>query len=193
MTPWDKFFDEKIKTIARERRILDAGGGEPFSKELSKYRELFKDSDYVVFDINAEPSSGAIKGDIHELPFSNESFDALICKSVLEHVENPHKVIAELYRVLKPGGKGFLYVPFLFPYHAEKGFYKDYWRFTEDGVRELLKNFSKIEIQKLRGFFETLIHFLPYLRHVFIWPARILDYIFPSKNQTSGFHIFVIK
>ena len=142
MTSWDKFFDEKIREIAKERRILDAGGGEPFSKELSKYRVLFKGSDYIVFDINAAPAPGVIKGDIHNLPFADGSFDAFICKSVLEHVENPGQVARELSRVLKKGGKGFLYVPFLFPYHAEKGFYKDYWRFSEDGVRELLKNFS---------------------------------------------------
>ncbi len=193
MTDWDKFFDEKIRELAKCRRILDAGGNEPFAKGLSRYKELFERSEYVVFDINAEPGPGVIRGDIHHLPFQDESFDGVICKSVLEHVADPRRVAGELYRVLKKGGKGFLYVPFLFPYHAEKGFYKDYWRFSEDGVRELLKEFSKIEIQKVRGFFETITHFLPYLRSILIWPARILDYIFLSKNQTSGFHIFVIK
>lgn len=193
MTDWDKFFDEKIKELAQCRRILDAGGGAGFAKELSKYEKLFENSEYVVFDINAEPAPGVVKGDIHELPFADGSFDAFICKSVLEHVQNPQKVVGELYRILKKGGKGFLYVPFLFPYHAEKGFYKDYWRFSEDGVYELLKSFSKIEIQKVRGFFETLIHFLPLLRYLLIWPARFLDGLFPSRNQTSGFNIFVIK
>ena len=193
MTSWDKFFDEKIKELAKCRRILDAGGNEPFAKELSKYQGLFERSEYIVFDINAAPAPGVVKGDVHNLPFENESFDAFICKSVLEHVQSPQKVVDELFRVLKKGGKGFLYVPFLFPYHAEKGFYKDYWRFSEDGVRELLKEFLKIEVQKVRGFFETLLHFLPYLRSILIWPARLLDRFFPSKNQTSGWHVFVVK
>ena len=32
MTEWDKFFDEKIKLIAKSKVILDAGGGCPFKK-----------------------------------------------------------------------------------------------------------------------------------------------------------------
>jgi ubiquinone/menaquinone biosynthesis C-methylase UbiE len=38
------------------------------------------------------------------LPFANDSFDIVISHQVLEHVDTPEKVIAEIYRVLKPGG-----------------------------------------------------------------------------------------
>jgi len=193
MTKWDKFFDEKIRFIAKGRRILDAGGGRPFQKHLSKYRGLFQDSEYIVLDKNARPEKGVFVGDIQQMPFPDEDFDAFICKSVLEHVENPQKAVSELYRVLKKGGEGLIYVPFIFPYHAEKGVYKDYWRFSEDGVRYLFRDFSHIETEKVRGFFETLAYFIPYLRKILIWPARFLDYFLPSKNQTSGFVIFVKK
>jgi 2-polyprenyl-6-hydroxyphenyl methylase/3-demethylubiquinone-9 3-methyltransferase len=42
-----------------------------------------------------------------ELPFENESFDAVISLDFLEHVDNPKKVIEEISRVLKPGGLFF--------------------------------------------------------------------------------------
>lgn len=192
MTKWDKFFDEKIHLLSQGKRVLDAGGGRPFQKQMAKYRDLFKESEYIVLDKNLE-TEGVIKGDIQDMPFKDDYFDGFICKSVLEHVENPFKAVSELKRVLKDGGLGLVYVPFLFPYHAEKGVYKDFWRFSEDGVRYLFKEFSHIEVEKVRGFFETLVYFMPYLRKILIWPARILDYLLPSKNQTSGFVIFVKK
>lgn len=193
MTKWDKFFDEKIRLIAKGRVILDAGGGKPFQKHMASYKELFSNSRYVSLDKNGSPDDGIVIGDIHQLPFADEFFDAVICKSALEHVENPQLAVKEIRRVLKKGGQALFYVPFIFPYHAEKGFYKDYWRFTEDGLRHLLKDFSKIEIQQVRGFFETLAVFIPYLRRIFISIGRVMDKFFPSKNQTAGFNAFAIK
>lgn len=46
--------------------------------------------------------------DAEQLPFENESFDAVTSLQVLEHVKNPDRVIAEVSRVLRPGGKFFI-------------------------------------------------------------------------------------
>ena len=45
-----------------------------------------------------------ICADAHSLPFPNESFDVVICTSVLEHVKNPQKVLREIKRVLTKDG-----------------------------------------------------------------------------------------
>jgi 2-polyprenyl-3-methyl-5-hydroxy-6-metoxy-1,4-benzoquinol methylase len=42
--------------------------------------------------------------DAQDLPFKNESFDAVVCTEVVEHVDFPGKVISEIYRVLVPDG-----------------------------------------------------------------------------------------
>ncbi len=84
-----------------------------------------------------------IIGDIHNLPFADNSIEAIVCLAVLEHVENPFKACAEIHRVLKPGGFCLITLPFLYYYHAEKGYYKDYWRFTKDAVELLFQDFSK--------------------------------------------------
>jgi ubiquinone/menaquinone biosynthesis C-methylase UbiE len=47
-----------------------------------------------------------------ELPFENESFDAVSCLNVIDHTPYPHKMLEEIIRVLKPGGKFFFEVNF---------------------------------------------------------------------------------
>ncbi len=79
--------------------------------------------------------------DIHDLPFETDSFDAVVCISILEHVPYPVKAISELNRVLKPGGKIWIQVPWLYPYHAVP---KDYWRISPDGLRIWMENFKEI-------------------------------------------------
>lgn len=59
------------------------------------------------------------------LPFKNDTFDAIHCSSVLEHVQDPLKVIDEMIRILKPGGLCWIYAPnYLFPYDAH---YRLFW------------------------------------------------------------------
>lgn len=141
-----------------------------------------------------------ILANAHNLPISNESADGVICKSVLEHVENPFKVVEEIYRILKPGGKCFVYVPFLHAWHGSGINEKDYWRFTEDTVKYLFRKFSKIEICPVKYHFETIAYLLPYQNkfpiNILVYLARFLDKIFEkwqSKKQVSGYYIFLIK
>lgn len=50
-------------------------------------------------------------GDAHSLKFKANSFDAVFCLEVLEHVYNPESVLKEIKRVLKKGGYGIFLVP----------------------------------------------------------------------------------
>lgn len=192
MTKWEKFFDEKIKEIAKEKNIIDIGGGFRFQKGLKKYEPLFRESSYRVLDIEAKYGPDII-GDIHNLPFQNESIDAIICKAVLEHVYSPQRAVNEMRRVLRKQGKCLVYLPFLYPYHALKDGYKDYYRYTEDGIRHLFKEFDLIEICPVRGNLETLFNLVPLrLIKIFIPLARFLDRFFSFK-QVSGYNVFLIK
>ena len=54
------------------------------------------------------------KLDITNMPiYKDDSIDIFICSHVLEHVEDDRKAIAELYRILKPGGWGIVMVPIM--------------------------------------------------------------------------------
>jgi len=83
-----------------------------------------------------------IVGDAHHLPFVDNSMGAVICETVLEHVPNPAQVIAEAHRVLRPGGRFYFVVPFLFPFHGHPN---DYQRWSQEGLASSFSAFSVVE------------------------------------------------
>jgi SAM-dependent methyltransferase len=96
------------------------------------------------------------------LPIKSESVDGVLSAAVLEHVKDPVLHISEIYRVIKPGGKFFVIVPFLFPYHAAPG---DYNRWTAPGIeKDLTQAGFTIELVKSNdGPFAVLIMTLSHI------------------------------
>jgi len=206
MTEWDRFFRENITKIFKEKnQVIDIGGGlridknknNRFNKHNLFIKDLIKDKDhYIILDKVADYKPDIV-GDIHDLPFDDNSIESIVCIAILEHVERPWQAIDEMYRVLKPGGYLYIYVPFLYYYHPMKGYYKDYYRFTKDGLKYLLKDFSHLELQNVRGAIETVFNLLPspLLKKRGSKIFYILDRLFKkdNSNQTSGYSIFCIK
>ncbi|MFA5998218.1 MAG: class I SAM-dependent methyltransferase [Candidatus Paceibacterota bacterium] len=194
---YKKFIDEKMAAIAKEKIILDVGGGERFTKWLSEYRDLFDDCDYKTMDF--DHSTGAdVVGDIHKIPLIDGSVDAVICSSVLEHVENPILAVHEIHRILKDGGKLFVSIPSIYPYHARKGHYPDYWRFFDDTIDILFRDFGKVEFVKRGGYFKALFFFLPLqhrLRFIIDPLAGCMDSLLRTEKRstTSGYYIYAVK
>ncbi|MBK9566010.1 MAG: class I SAM-dependent methyltransferase [Saprospiraceae bacterium] len=52
-----------------------------------------------------------VQVDLMNLKFKTNTFDLVICNHVLEHIDDDHKAIQEVYRVLKHNGKAILQVP----------------------------------------------------------------------------------
>ena len=65
--------------------------------------------DYVTADLNSP--FAMVKMDITNIEYEDNVFDVIICNHVLEHIPDDRKAMAELYRVLKPGGWAILQVP----------------------------------------------------------------------------------
>ncbi len=61
------------------------------AEELADNPQL---SERIVKDINADPT----------LPFADASFDAVVCTVSFEYLTRPHRIVAEVKRVLRPGG-----------------------------------------------------------------------------------------
>ena len=61
-------------------------------------------------------------------------FGTVFCLSVLEHCRRPFAMAENLTRLLAPGGRICLSVPFAWKFHA---YPSDYWRFTQQGVKAL--------------------------------------------------------
>ena len=82
-------------------------------------------------EVPASARAEAVKGDALDLPFADGTFDCVIASEILEHVPEDDRAIAELVRVLKPGGTLAVTVPRWLPervcwalsdeYHANEG------------------------------------------------------------------------
>lgn len=76
----------------------------------------------------ARPS---VFADAAGLPFADGSFDTVLLFEVLEHLAQPERSLAEIQRVLRPGGVLLASVPFLYPIHDAP---HDFQRYTRHGL-----------------------------------------------------------
>jgi SAM-dependent methyltransferase len=106
---------EKRIASVETTRILDAGAGVTFFPYfLADRHEQIEitcaDSDPTLAGIHAairNPSRSRIhsgEADLRTLPYSDRSFDAIYCLSVLEHTRQYDQIVQEFHRVLRPGG-----------------------------------------------------------------------------------------
>jgi len=99
--------------------------------------------------------------DAMSLPIKKSKFDGIICVNSLYYYSNPFKAIREFSDILKKNGKLIIITPFIYPIHDAPD---DRYRFTEYGIRELLKNeFAVEEIKAIGGIFNlpsVLLHSL---------------------------------
>jgi SAM-dependent methyltransferase len=156
--PWER--ESLLYWVARTARelppgarVLDAGAGD------APYRELFEHVEYVTSDWANSPHEGAARVDVvaaaDELPLADESFDAVLLLQVLEHVPAPARVLAELHRVLRPGGTITLTAPLVWELHELP---YDFYRYTGPGLEHLLANagFGDIVVEARNDSFTTL-------------------------------------
>jgi SAM-dependent methyltransferase len=89
-----------------------------------------------------------IVGDGTNLPLVDGALDTVTANAIIEHLPNPADLVAEMLRVLKPGGYAQLMIPFLFPFHA---YPSDYQRYSDRGIREITRGFETVELAVLTG------------------------------------------
>jgi SAM-dependent methyltransferase len=149
--PHVEFLRREALAIAPGSSVLDVGAG------IAPFRELFAHTRYVTCDW--EQSSYDEQVDIRapatSIPVDDGSFDAIVCTEVLEHVPEPGTVLAELHRIVRPGGVLLVTVPLVWFLHEEP---HDYYRYTPHGLTFLLDGagFDDLEIAPTGDSFSTL-------------------------------------
>ena len=113
--------------------LLEIGGGTSMLRPLIE-REA-PGLSYLSADI-APTDATSVVLDATDLPVRDGSVDVVVALEVLEHVDEPGRMLAEIDRALGPRGLLVLTVPFMYGIHD----YRDYFRFTPLGLEQLLAN-----------------------------------------------------
>jgi len=191
-----------IKSLAPQLsgKLIDFGCGR------KPYENLFCVDQYIGIDLETTGhdhtnSKVDVFYDGKTIPFANESFDSLFFSEVLEHVFNVDEVLTEITRVLKPGARALITVPFSWNEHEVP---YDFGRYTSFGVQHLLKQkgFDIIEYRK-SGHYSRVVFQLSSLYFfelfkkygrpgyivsmIFIVPIHlagsIISFLFPRNNS----------
>ena len=127
-----------------------------------------------------------VYSNLDNIPIKDGFFDAIICNAVLEHVDNPDKVIKEFNRVMKRGGYLYLCVPFLQPEHLDPG---DFQRYTKYGLKKLVEEngFSVVKLEGVHTVYHTLARIIQdWLTSKNCFKYRLLRlFIFPLLNYKT--------
>jgi len=113
--------EDIVKEISlKDKVLLDLGAGRGgYSVELAKEAKLV-----CALDLNncfmrpLVENVVCVNGDAVRLPFKDDSFDFIFCSSLIEHIKDQRKLIAEIYRVLKANHNCYLSFP---PFYSPVG------------------------------------------------------------------------
>lgn len=128
-TGWRKknfeYFKTQFSELPAGLRVLDLGSGPgQFSVLFERFKTFrsdffpYKECDFLT-DIN------------QKLPIADAAFDLVYMSNVLEHVRDPGSLLRECHRILKPGGRIIITVPFFIKIHQAP---YDFYRYTSYGL-----------------------------------------------------------
>jgi SAM-dependent methyltransferase len=161
-----------LKTHCRGE-VLDVGGWDFVNS--AKNRNIAFDS-WTILEPNdvrfpeiPDDRVSFVLGDGCEMQFPNSSFDTVLCIQVLEHVFEPIRMVEEISRVLRSGGKAIFLIPQTSTTHMAPEFYQNmsrYWveRAMERGGLKIISH------KPLGGFWSTQASHMLYF---FFHSARI--------------------
>ncbi len=129
-----------------EGKALDVGCSDQRVRSYLGGCSDYTGLDYFSTAVNWYRTKPAVYGDAHSLPFGAAAFDTVMLLDVLEHLAQPAICIKESFRILRPGGRLFLKVPFLYPVHDAP---RDFTRWTEYGLDRLVETEGFLVERKL--------------------------------------------
>jgi SAM-dependent methyltransferase len=166
-----RFLKEAGRSVQSGERVLDAGAGR------APYRNLFRHARYETADFMALAHSKYRQPDyvcdLASIPVEDGRFDHVLLTQVLEHIPEPGRVLTELHRVLRPGGRLWLTAPLFYAEHQAP---YDFYRYTQYGMRHLLDTagFGVISLEWMEGYLGTLSYQMRLMNTAL--PARPRDY-----------------
>ena len=130
LATWLRSEAARAATDLGRYRVLDVGcGPKPYFPFFEPHA-----AEYVGVDV--ANATAELEGTVESLPVPDASYDVVLCTQVLEHSEDPRRAVAELRRVLAPGGRVLASTHGVQVYHPNPD---DYWRWTHVGLERLFQ------------------------------------------------------
>ena len=161
----DRTREHVVERVRGAGRVLDVGDG------MRALRGALAEAAGAVesLDLNDVEAEGEklwrpdILGDVCS-PFPewmHGRYDAVIALAILEHVYDPPAAMANFRDALRPGGRLFLYVPWMWRYHAPRDLmFQDYQRLSRDGMAYALREFEEVTLYPIRGKYSAILNML---------------------------------
>ncbi|MEM7667846.1 MAG: methyltransferase domain-containing protein, partial [Pseudomonadota bacterium] len=151
-----------VDATQEDARILDVGAG--MRDHLGALGDRVE-----TLDLNDFGDYPDILGDVCS-PFPDwmqARYDTVIALAILEHVYDPPAAVANLHAALVPGGKLFLYVPWMWRYHGPPNLmFQDYQRLSRDGMAYLLRDFEEVTLYPLRGKYSAIFNMMKFWKKI---------------------------
>ncbi len=185
--------DMIVREVASAERILDVGAS--MRDHLAALEGRVETLDII--DYGDYPD---IMGDVCS-PFPSDMkgrYDAVIALAILEHVYDPAAAVENFRAALRPDGQLFLYIPWMWRYHANRPLeFQDYQRLSRDGIAYLLRDFEDVTLYPLRGKWAARMNFFRFWKRRIekrfggrfnrLLDARVDDW--QNTVQTSGYFV----
>lgn len=182
------YFYQEAAKFGKGGVVLDAGAGQ------LRFKPFFEKSIYISQEHTTGIELKGMKNIEYDLinpldkkiPLQDNCLDAVLSNSTLEHIRYPEKFFAEAYRVLKPGGRIYISVPFIALEHEIP---YDFQRPTRYGLERWLSdaNFTNIKIEASSTCVQGIISYLSVaivydLLQTKENPKKVFLYLLKSKN-----------
>jgi SAM-dependent methyltransferase len=140
------FLEKTAKLLPDDAEVLDVGAGR------GDFKPIFTRQAYLGLDIYPYPEIDLAVDLIKECPFKDGSFDLVVLANVIEHVYDYRALMERVAKLLKPGGRVLVTVPFLLKVHQEP---VDYHRYTRYALAQLAGDLG-LEVEVLDGYYNPL-------------------------------------
>lgn len=125
LTLYRALLHQELRHLTLSGRVLDLGGK---SANASYYAYIAGSRNCEIVSTDLEAKPGVLALDVQQpFPLPDASFDVVLAFNLFEHVYDYQRAPAEIMRIIKPGGRFVMCVPFLNEYHADP---HDYFRYT---------------------------------------------------------------
>jgi SAM-dependent methyltransferase len=183
----------KTRLINFHGNVLDVGcGNSPFKFLLDSNNTKYFGIDIAYADCFDYKNPNITIFDGQNIPFENDYFENIISTEVIEHIDNPEKLIAEMYRVLKEGGNCIITLPWSARIHFSP---HDYCRYTPYKLALLFKKFNSIEILNRGTDINSTVSkmIVIYLGNLISWELDIINLLLiPIKLILLTFFIPIV-